>query len=314
MTGLILVFGGAHIDRRGRIHGATAMGASNPGHWFEEPGGGGFNAARTLSRLGHPVRLIAPRGGDAAGEAVSLAAEAAGIDDRPVIFLDRATPSYTAVLDDAGDLVIAIADMDLYRLFSPRRFRVRAVRQSLDEASMVLCDANFSTEMLEALAEATAMRKTPLAAIAISPAKVQRLRPVLNRLWFLFMNAAEAEALTGSRPDAVEDWPRLLRKVGLDAGVVTSGGRAAIAFRGDHAIKLVPPPLEGVKDVTGAGDAMAAGMLSGLRNGLSLAEALRMGTAAAALTIQSANATAETMSPDLLTSMMALVPQPEILS
>ncbi|SMC80934.1 carbohydrate kinase family protein [Rhizobium sp. RU36D] len=314
MTGPILVFGGAHIDRRGRVDGTTVMGASNPGRWFEEPGGGGFNAARTLSRLGHSVRLIAPRGGDAAGDAVSLAAEAAGIDDRPVIFLDRATPSYTAVLDASGDLVVAIADMDLYRLFTPRRFRVRAVRQSLDEASMVLCDANYSAETLMALAEATTARKLPLAAIAISPAKVERLRPALDRLWFLFMNAAEAEALAGSRAQTVEDWPGLLRKTGLQAGVVTSGGRAAIAFQGDHVVRLVPPPIEGVEDVTGAGDAMAAGMLSAFRQGLTLAEALRMGTASAALTIQSNNATAENMTADLLKTTMALVPQPEILS
>ena len=66
VTKKILVLGGAHIDRRGRILAETAHGASNPGTWFEEPGGGGFNAARNLSRLGFTVRLISPRGGDAA--------------------------------------------------------------------------------------------------------------------------------------------------------------------------------------------------------------------------------------------------------
>ena len=45
MTGkTILVMGGAHVDRRGRIAGETAPGASNPGAWFVEAGGGGFNA------------------------------------------------------------------------------------------------------------------------------------------------------------------------------------------------------------------------------------------------------------------------------
>ena len=49
----ILVLGGAHIDRRGRIAGTTAPGASNPGTWKEEAGGGAFNCARSLARLGH---------------------------------------------------------------------------------------------------------------------------------------------------------------------------------------------------------------------------------------------------------------------
>ena len=44
----ILVMGGAHVDRRGRIAGDTAPGASNPGSWFVEAGGGAFNAARNL--------------------------------------------------------------------------------------------------------------------------------------------------------------------------------------------------------------------------------------------------------------------------
>ena len=79
MTGSkVSIFGGAHIDRRGRICGATAPGASNPGSWFEEAGGGGFNAARNLARLGLEVRMISPRGGDAAGDTVAEAAAAAG--------------------------------------------------------------------------------------------------------------------------------------------------------------------------------------------------------------------------------------------
>ena len=57
----ILVMGGAHVDRRGRIAGETAPGASNPGAWFVEAGGGAFNAARNLARLGHQVRLVSPR-------------------------------------------------------------------------------------------------------------------------------------------------------------------------------------------------------------------------------------------------------------
>ncbi|OKP63051.1 carbohydrate kinase, partial [Ensifer adhaerens] len=123
----IAVFGGAHIDRRGRISGTTAPGSSNPGSWFEEAGGGGFNAARNLARLGHSVRMISTRGGDAAGEMVTAAAAAAGVIDSPLTFLDRQTPSYTAILENDGNLVIALADMELYRLFSPRQLQRRAL-------------------------------------------------------------------------------------------------------------------------------------------------------------------------------------------
>ena len=153
MTVEIVAIGGAHIDRRGRLFGDTKPGASNPGHWFEEAGGGVFNAACNLSRLGRAVRLIAPRGGDAAGQIVAEAAARAGLDDQPVIFLDRATPSYTAILERDGNLVIALADMALYDAFSARRIKARSLRDSLAEASHVVTDANLRADTLTALAE-----------------------------------------------------------------------------------------------------------------------------------------------------------------
>lgn len=53
------------------------------------------------------------------GEAVAEAARQAGVEDTPFTFLDRRTPSYTAILERDGNLVIALADMDLYKLFTP---------------------------------------------------------------------------------------------------------------------------------------------------------------------------------------------------
>ncbi len=312
-TGFILVLGGAHVDRRGRIQGETVIGASNPGHWIEEAGGGAFNAARNLSRLGHSVRMISPRGGDQAGDLVSSEAAATGIDDRPIVFLDRATPSYTAILDAAGDLVVALADMDLYRLFSPRRLRVRALRQSLADTDMVLCDANLPAETLESLAKATNRLGKPLAAIAISPAKVVRFRAALPHINMLFMNTAEAAALAGERPSTPEAWPALLRQCGLRGAVITDGKRPLIAYDAAGVARLTPSPVENVADVTGAGDAMAAGTLAGRLAGLSLDEALRMGTAASALTLQSFGATAKNLTPEGVNAQLALVPAAEIL-
>lgn len=314
MTVDILVIGGAHIDRRGHLFGHTKMGASNPGRWMEEPGGGGFNAACNLARLGHSVRLISPRGGDAAGEQVSAAAERLGIDDRPVVFLDRATPSYTAILEDDGNLVIALADMALYDLFSARRLRARTTRESLADTRAILCDANLPAETLTALGNFTASNGVPLSAIAISPAKATKLLPGLHNLDHVFMNANEAEVIAGRRAADPAEWPLLLQKAGLKAGTITAGSGMTIAFDEDRAIALSPPPVSGIADVTGAGDAFASGFLSARLDGGSLDLALRMGTAAAALTLLSPHATAESLSADLLDTHLALVPEPEFLS
>lgn len=312
MTGrTILVMGGAHVDRRGRIAGETAPGASNPGAWFVEAGGGAFNAARNLARLGHTVRLVSPRGGDADGDIVAAAASLAGVEDTPFIFLDRATPSYTAIIERDGNLVIALADMDLYRLFSPRRLQQRAMREAVSTAGLILTDANLPAETLSATTGSATVAGVPIAGIAISPAKVVRFRDSLSALAFLFMNEAEARTLTGAAPENPADWPKALRAAGLSAGVVTRGGRGVITFDKTNAALVVPPEAPALGDVTGAGDSLAAGFLSAWAGGCDLGEALRHGVAAAAITVRSPLAVAEEMSQATLATALSLVPKAE---
>ena len=308
----ILVLGGAHIDRRGRIAGTTAPAASNPGSWAEEAGGGAFNCARSLARLGHVVTLVSPRGGDAEGEAVALAAAAAGVIDRPFTFLDRRTPSYTAILERDGNLVIALADMDLYRLFSPRRLAVRQVRDLMDKAGAMLTDANLPPETLGAIARAARERNIPLAAIGISPAKVVRYAEVLPGVDWLFMNEAEARALTGEDPGDHRQWPAILRDAGLKGGAITRGGTELVAWDSSGSAFLTPPPLETIGDVTGAGDGFAAGFLHVRLSGGTLGEAVQHGAASARLALASEMATAEDLSREMLMGALALVPAAEI--
>jgi pseudouridine kinase len=314
MTRNVLAIGGAHIDRRGRIFAETKPGASNPGQWFEEAGGGVFNAACNLSRLGQTVRLIAPRGGDAAGHMVTAAAERAGLDDRPVMFLDRATPSYTAILERDGNLVIALADMALYDAFTARRLRARTIRGSLAEAGHVITDANLPADTLSALANLCQAAGIGLSAIAISPAKVVKFERALPCLTHLFMNSAEAEAIAGARPGKPENWPDLLRARGLKGGSITSGSGATVAFDLTRTALIEPVPLDEIADVTGAGDAFAAGFLDARLRGADLCEALQHATACATLTLVSPHATDENLSPDRLKRQLALVPPARFLS
>jgi sugar/nucleoside kinase (ribokinase family) len=307
----ILAVGGAHIDRRGRITGAYVPGASNPGVMMEDVGGGVFNALRNAVRRGASGAIMSVRGGDAAGETVSRAILNAGIADLSAIFLDRTTPSYTALLDRGGDVIAALADMALYETAFAKQIRRAGFRAAVAEAGALLCDANLPAEALARLA-AIAEGK-PLFAIAISPAKVVRLAGILGALSCLFMNFREAARLAGLPGDApVGEVVARLRDMGLSSAVISRGGAPAIAFDQAEVVSIMPPRPRRVADVTGAGDALAGATLVALLRGLPLAGALREGMAAAMLAVESPASAPEFSAGDFAAAL-ALVPEAEAL-
>jgi sugar/nucleoside kinase (ribokinase family) len=303
----LFAVGGAHVDRRGQVTGDYVPAASNPGSMREDVGGGVFNALRMAVRRGVEGTLLSIRGGDITGETVARAIAQAGITDRSVVFLDRGTPSYTAILDRDGELVTGFADMGLYDLVFPKQMRRAGVRQAVGAADAVLCDANLPEAALEQLAAMAAGK--PVFAIAISVAKVTRLRPVLDRLALLFMNRREMAALTGLDLAAPEAGiVTALRSLGLPGGVVTGGGVAVLGFDAGGAFRLTPPAPRAVADVTGAGDALAGATVAALLRGLSLPEALREGLAGAMLAVESPRAVPEFTAAGFAQAL-ALVPE-----
>ncbi len=302
----ILAIGGAHIDRRGQVSGPFIPGASNPGVMREEVGGGAFNALRNAVQRGTTGALMSVRGGDAAGDAVSRALAEAGIADLSAVFLDRATPSYTALLDREGDVVAAIADMALYELSFPKQMRRAKVREALEAADAVLCDANLPAAALQRLMPLASAK--PVFAIAISPAKAIRLRDALPSLTCLFMNPREAAALAGAKGDEhSNEIIKRLRGLGLALGIITQGSQPVLGFDASGTLSIEPPCPRRIIDVTGAGDALAGATIAAMLRRLRLEGALREGMAAAMLAIET-GASVPKLSDAAFAEALALVP------
>ncbi len=296
------------MDRRGQVSGEFVPGASNPGTMREEVGGGAFNALRNAIQRGATGSLMSMRGGDAAGDSVARTIAASGISDLSAVFLDRATPSYTALLDRHGDVVAALADMALYELAFPKQMRRSKVREAVKAADALLLDANLPATALQRLMPMKSGK--PVFAIAISPAKVIRMTDILPCLTCLFMNPREAAALSGAEPDTdpAEIIGRL-RTMGLASGVITRGEAAVVGFDPSGTVTINPPVPRKIADVTGAGDALAGVMMIAMLNGAWFGAALREGMAAAMLAIETA-ASVPDLSADAFAEALALVPQP----
>jgi len=288
---LLFAAGGAHLDRRGQMAGDYIPGASNPGWLREEIGGGAFNAARSSIQRGVSVSFMSLRGGDAAGAAVAAAIDRAGLADFSCVFLDRATPSYTALIRQDGTLVAGLADMELYELAFARQFARRKLRDAIGLADAVLLDANLPEAAIAALLHRDGGK--PCFAIAVSPAKVVRLAGFLDRLAVVFMNLREARALAGAGPEATASQcvARLI-DLGLAAGVITDGARSVTIFEG-HTIEAKEPPPTAIIDETGAGDALAGATIAAIMKGSSLMQAVSEGMAAARLALATPSAVPE---------------------
>ena len=137
----VVVIGGANVDIKARSTAPATQQTSNPGHGSMTPGGVARNIAENLARLGTRTHLIAAVGRDALGDSLLAQTSAAGVRLEFVQRSDRPTGTYTAILDSDGELIVAVADMEVtddlrpegdHRLGEERG----ASQQGLDQADL----------------------------------------------------------------------------------------------------------------------------------------------------------------------------------
>ncbi|MEL6435993.1 MAG: PfkB family carbohydrate kinase [Pseudomonadota bacterium] len=250
--------GGAHFDWVAHMSEAGLPGASTPGFVRSDVGGCCLNTLRVAAQLlpDADVAIVSARGGDEAGVSVEAAIEDAGLRDQSAVFLDRSTPTYTAIMDTAGDVVSAVADMALYETVLPRHLGRTEVRNTISASNVLVVDANLPTHGLEA---ALSHAPSTVVALAISAAKAERLLPVAANIDLVFMNTRELRALTGG-----ED-PIALNQFGFTRAVITDGDRPVRVLDAEGAITAVNVPhAPSIVDVTGAGDALAGGTIAAM--------------------------------------------------
>ncbi|HEY9058587.1 MAG TPA: PfkB family carbohydrate kinase [Aurantimonas sp.] len=303
----VFVAGAAHIDRRAKADAPYRAAASNPGRFLDTPGGAAFNAALALDALGCAVVLQSARGGDPDGHRIAEAIASRHFLDVSITWIDRATPTYTAILDDRSELVAGVADMGLYDLLVPRVFTRRRVRAAIDAADALLIDANLPSGSIDALAKAA--RGRPVAAIGVSPAKVRRLQGAIRSLSALFLSQAEAtslvEASAGTSPRLLAE---LLIELGVRRAVITDGPRSVTVIDGETIVFQEPPAVVPM-DVTGAGDTLAAAALVGLCEGREWIDCIRAGLVASSIRI-SADPFPPRDFPQLIQAGAAALPDP----
>lgn len=300
-AGPVVVVGGANVDVKARSARAPVLGTSNPGTTSSSPGGVGRNVAENLARLGTPVTLIAHVGDDAAGELLVHETAAAGVDISTLVHGPFPTGTYTAVLDGAGDLVVAVSDMTGTDALGPAHVRQRG--NVLTGASLIVVDGNLTAATVTAVLDLACGAGVPVVVDPVSVPKAARISQVLvgRALRAVTPNRGELGALTGVDTSTDAGFDRAVRTLhdgGANLVWARLGGDGSILSTADsrggsyQRFPVAPGP---VVDVTGAGDAMLAAFVHALRLGEDAVTAVRHGHAAAGLTV----ATSRTVRTDL---------------
>jgi pseudouridine kinase len=293
----LLVIGAASIDTKGRAGAWIQSGTSTPGSIRVSVGGVGRNIAENLARLGESVVLLSAVGADGSGKRILHQATECGMDVSHVLVSDaHHTAAYLAVLDDTGNLVMSIDDMDISRELLAPNFVYRR-RSLFRDARMVILDASLSPATLRTIFRLARRYNVPVCADPTTASLSTRLCPHLADLSLVTPNGAEAEALCGVRVTGRESGLEAAQKLvsmGVQTAIVTLGA-TGLVYATSHESGHVPAIEVEIVDYTGAGDALTAVVIFGLLNEFPIDEAVRLGTSAAALTLHSR----ETVCPDL---------------
>ncbi|WP_421695543.1 carbohydrate kinase family protein [Aestuariivirga sp.] len=296
----VVVIGGANVDIKGRAKGPYVAGTSNPGEVTHAAGGVGRNIADNLARLGITVSLVTALGQDASGAFLRHACEQAGVDLTQSLAVEGPSGTYLAILDEWGELVSAVNDMRAMDHILPSHLEDKAAH--LRRAEMLVADCNLSAACLSWLAGFCAREGIRLLIEPVSVAKSQKLLQFerAQPVFAITPNAQQLVALTGA---SGEEGLVRLHELGFSNIVLHLGNQGALASDGRVKIKVEPLRDTVIADVTGAGDAAVAGLVFGLLEGHSLAEAARLGQCAAAIKLSSAESVAQGLSRDRLLRM-----------
>lgn len=284
----IVCIGGANIDRKLQVKDQARLGTSNPIKSSRSVGGVARNIAENLGRLGREVTLMTACGDDSDWLFIEESSSPHMNLDRVAQISGMATGSYTAVLNTDGELVIALADMEVYEAITPEMLLKH--EGLLSSAECIVADLNCPKETLQFLCHFAQKYERNLVLIPVSSPKMSRMPDDLNGLTWLIANRDESESYLKTEISNQADWKQAVEKwlsLGIENVIITNGKLGAMIGNKDGVFHIPAIETTQVVDVTGAGDAFSAAVIFSWLQGKSEIEVAKAGTVNAAKTLRS---------------------------
>lgn len=271
----IVIIGSANIDVAGYSHHPLNYADSNPGKIKFTPGGVGRNIAHNLALLGKNAWLLSAVGGDFYGQSLLAQTNQSGVYvDKCLIVLGENTSSYLSLLDNTGEMLVAINDMSISDCISAEFLAQH--QEFIRGAKVIVADCNLSEEALVWVLENSG--ETPVFIDPVSAWKCVKIRDHLSKIHTLKPNRLEAETLSGIALSGREDVAKVaawFHQHGLNRLVLSMGGDGVYYSDINGESGWSAPIKTNVINVTGAGDAMMAGLASCWVDGMPFIDSVR---------------------------------------
>lgn len=300
----LVCIGASNIDFKYYLPGPVVYHTSNPVTSTKCYGGVARNVAENLGRLNRRIKLISFIGeDDAEADAMMKYTRDAGVAvDWVQKISNQATGKYIAILDQKRDLVIGLADMQIYDEISWNMLQPHLL--SLPKETMIFSDTALSVSVLREMVRYCAKERYFLALDLVSVAKAKKIPKDLTGVQLLIGNVSEIESVIGDsiKIKNYHDYTRACGKL-LERGakhvIMTLGSEGLYYMAEDEQVYFPAKPSE-VVDVTGVGDSLIAGVLYAISEHRKLLEAISYGIAAALITLKSSDTVSKAMSQSAL--------------
>ncbi len=290
----VVLVGAANIDILGFPFNKLIQRDSNPGRVRLCPGGVSRNIAENLSRMGISAELITAVGGGVNGEYILNSCRDSGIGtDHVLILPDRESSTYLAIMDEEGDMALALSDMSISDEISIDYIKSR--RKVFEDACVIEIDPCLSAGVIEYIVDE--FSDVPVFIDPVSMGKAHKLKNILGGIHTLKLNKLEAEFLSGRSVDGPDDLAEVSRwflSEGVDRVFITLGSRGVFYNDGEKSGEFRPPEIQAA-NATGAGDAFMAGLIYGFIRKLSVESTVEYATGASVAALMSE----DTVNPDI---------------
>lgn len=280
----VSIIGGTNIDIVGFSNNELRLNDSNPGNIKFSLGGVGRNIGENLARLEISTKLISVIGNDIYGRKVIDEGREIGLDLEHSLKLDgESTSIYMSVLDNSGDMKVAISSMDIYNKMTIEFIKTK--KSIIENSRICIIDTNIPKDVIEYVV--SNFKNTKFFLDTVSSSKAIKVKDVIHKFHTIKPNKIEAEILSGMKINTMEDVEKVsdyFFSLGVK-NVFISLGEEGVYYNDGISKGLFIPPKVKVINANGAGDAFVAGLVYSGMNKFELLDTLKFASACSSLAI-----------------------------